>query len=108
VPVTNLNPPNPNLFDIEPFAVRAKIGAQLAGCCLAEFYKRLNAGEYETFLDGAARMITVRSIRARQERLLAETPGTPRERPSPRAPSLDASRKGARTLRKSRKPQTPE
>ena len=37
--------------------MRPKTLAQLEDCCLAEIYKRLNAGEYESYLDGAARMI---------------------------------------------------
>lgn len=66
---------------IEPFAVRPKTLAQLEDCCLAEIYKRLNAGEYETYLDGTARMITMRSVRARHERLTAVNRGTPQEKP---------------------------
>jgi hypothetical protein len=37
------------LAGAEPFAVRAKVGAQLAGCSLAHFYILLNAGEFDTF-----------------------------------------------------------
>jgi len=70
--------------DIEPFAVRPKDGARLAGCGETEFYKRLNAGRYESFLDGTARLVTVRSIRADQEKLLAASKGTPRDNPSKR------------------------
>jgi hypothetical protein len=58
-------------LQLEPFAVRPRVAAQLDGCCITELYKRLNNNEYETYLDGAARMITVRSIRARQERIFA-------------------------------------
>jgi hypothetical protein len=58
-------------LQLEPFAVRPKTLAELEDCCLAEIYKRLNAGEYESYLDGAARMITLRSVRARHERLAA-------------------------------------
>jgi hypothetical protein len=70
---------------IEPFAVRPKVAAKLDGCGITEFYKRLNAGEYETYVDGTARMVTVRSIRERQQRLLAAASGTPRENPSRRS-----------------------
>jgi hypothetical protein len=69
---------------LEPFAVRPKVAAQLDACGITEFYKRLNRGEYETFVDGGARLVTVRSIRARQERLLTAASGTPREKPSAR------------------------
>jgi hypothetical protein len=59
------------IVEIEPFAVRPKDAARLDGCGLTQLYERLNAGEYESYLDGCNRMITVRSIRARQERKLA-------------------------------------
>jgi hypothetical protein len=68
----------------EPFAVRPKIGAHLAGCGLRDFYLRLNSGRYETFLDGTNRMVTVRSIRADQQQMLATNHGSPRDNPSRR------------------------
>jgi hypothetical protein len=34
-------------------------------------YKLIKAGEYESFLDGGSRRITLRSIKKRQEQLLA-------------------------------------
>ena len=72
------------VVELEPFAVRPKDGRRLAGCGETEFYKRMNEGRYETFLDGVSRLVTVRSIRAAQERLLAEARGAPRENPSKR------------------------
>jgi hypothetical protein len=69
---------------IEPFAVTPRVAAQMESCGITQFYKRLNAGEYESYLDGGKRLITVRSIRARRERLLAAAAGTPRDNPSPR------------------------
>jgi len=72
------------LVELEPFAVRPKEGMRLAGCGESEFYRRMNAGRYESFLDGGARMVTVRSIRADQEKLLAATRGTPSDNPSVR------------------------
>lgn len=69
----------------ELFAVQPKVAARLDNCGLTELYERLNAGEYETYIDGGKRLITVRSIRARQERLLAAAGGAPRSNPSPRA-----------------------
>ena len=86
-------PKNP---DLEPFAVRAKLGAQLAGCSDTVFYKRLNEGRYETFLDGTNRMVTVRSIRADQEKLLAEAQGSPHDNPSKRRGGPGRPRKPAR------------
>src|SRR5262249_49007622 len=63
---------------IEPFAVRPKTLAQIEDCSVAEIYKRLNGGQYESYLDGTARLITMRSVRARNERLAptASQPGT--------------------------------
>jgi hypothetical protein len=75
---------NRTLVDIEPLAVRPKDGARLAGVGLTEFYRRLNAGLYDSFLDGTARLVTVESIRSHQEQLLKAAAGTPRESPSKR------------------------
>jgi hypothetical protein len=74
-----------SIVEISPFAVRPKDGARLAGCCLREFYNRLNDGIYETFLDGTARLVTVASILAHQKHQLAAARGTPRDNPSPRS-----------------------
>jgi hypothetical protein len=69
---------------IEPFSVSPWKATHIEQCGLTELYERLNRGEYETYLDGSKRQITMRSIRARQERLLAAASGTPRENSSPR------------------------
>ena len=74
-----------SFIDIKPFAVRPKDGARLAGCGLTEFYRRLNDGLYETFLDGTHRLVTVESIRAHQQKQLVASRGTPRQRPSKRS-----------------------
>jgi len=70
--------PDETVVTIEPFAVRPKTLAQIEDCSIAEIYKRLNGGQYESFLDGSSRLITMRSVRARQERLAkaASQPGT--------------------------------
>lgn len=68
---------------VEPFAVRPKDGARLAGIGLSKFYQNLNAGRYESFLDGNIRLVTVESIRADLRRQLAAARGTPRTNPSP-------------------------
>ena len=65
-------------------AVQPKEAARLDNCGITELYERLNRGEYESYTDGGKRLITLRSIRARQERLLAAASGTPREQASPR------------------------
>jgi len=66
---------------IPPYADRPKQGKDLAGVGLTEFYKRLNQGRYQSFLDGNNRMVVVESIFADQRRL-AEERGTPRSKPS--------------------------
>jgi hypothetical protein len=76
--------PNTTENQIEPFAVTPKVAAKLESCGITEFYRRLNGGQYETYLDGGKRLITVRSIKARQQRLLSAANGTPRQNPSPR------------------------
>jgi hypothetical protein len=65
-----------------PFAVRVKEGMRLAGCGLTDFYRRLNDGIYESFLDGYNRLVVVESILAHQRRQLEATRGTPRTKPS--------------------------
>jgi hypothetical protein len=59
------------ITNLEPFAVRPKEGARLAGCSLSLFYRRLSEGVYETFLDGFNRLVTVESIKAHQKKQLA-------------------------------------
>jgi hypothetical protein len=85
-----------SIVDLQPFALRPKDGARLAGCGLTEFYKRLNSGRYQSFLDGANRLVIVESIRADQ-RKLAATSGTPREHPSERSGGPGRPRKKAAT-----------
>jgi hypothetical protein len=78
-----------SLVTIEPFAVRPKEAARLESCGITELYKRLAAGEYESYCDGTMRMITVRSIRARQQRALASSNASgdkPARRPGPGRP----------------------
>jgi hypothetical protein len=78
-----------NLVTIEPFAVRVTEAMRLDGCRTTEFYRRLKAGEYESYIDGTTRMVTVRSIRARQQRALAASNANgdkPARRPGPGRP----------------------
>jgi hypothetical protein len=44
--------------------------AALLDCGVTRVYELINSGELESYLDGASRKITIRSIRARIERLL--------------------------------------
>jgi len=71
------------LVKLEPFAVRPKDGARLAGVGLTKFYERLNQGVYESFLDGSSRLVTVESIKKHQKKLAAAIE-TPANKPSVR------------------------
>jgi hypothetical protein len=74
------------ITNLEPFAVRPKEGARLAGCSLSLFYRRLSEGVYETFLDGFNRLVTVESIKATSEKTISGGSRTPTSRPSKRRP----------------------
>jgi hypothetical protein len=56
--------------EIEPFAVKRAEACELMRCGRSKLLALEDAGEVEAFLDGGVVMITVRSIRARQARLL--------------------------------------
>jgi len=57
---------------IEPTVVRPKQACILLGCGQTRLFDMLNNGELESYLDGASRLITVASIKARIARKLAE------------------------------------
>ncbi len=56
---------------LEPWVVRPRIAWRLLGCGNAYGYRLITAGELESYLDGRARKITMRSIRRRIERQIA-------------------------------------
>jgi hypothetical protein len=72
------------LVKLEPFAVRPKEGARLAGVGLTKFYEELNRGVYQTFTDGFLRFVVTQSIFDHQKRLAKEQQGTPAAMPSKR------------------------
>jgi hypothetical protein len=90
--------PAESLVQTEPFVVSPKKCAWIEGCGLTEIYRRLNENEYESYTEGGRRFITMRSIRARQERLLAAASGTPSTKRS--------NRRGGPGHPKKRKPAT--
>lgn len=57
----------------EPFGVSPKRTCILLDCGMTHVYALLGAGELESYLEGRHRKITMRSIRARIARLLAES-----------------------------------
>jgi len=75
---------NNPVVTLEPFAVRPREGARLAGVGLTKFYERLNEAAYESFLDGSSRLVTVESIKAFQRKQLAASRGAPVSKPSVR------------------------
>jgi hypothetical protein len=75
-----------NSPQILPYAVRPKTGMALAGVGHSEFYKRINSGLYQSYLDGSSRFVVTESILAHQRRLAKEQSGTPATKPSKRHP----------------------
>ena len=61
------------LGDDEPLAVSPRRAAFLLNCGITRVYELINGGELESYRDGASRKITMRSIRARIERLLGRS-----------------------------------
>jgi hypothetical protein len=56
---------------VEPFALNIAKFLQRSGNSRARAYELLRNGELESYLEGSHRKITMRSIKAREERLLA-------------------------------------
>jgi hypothetical protein len=58
----------------EPLVVRPKEAKRMLGNCSDdELYRKIAAGELDTYLDGRRRLITVASIKADIARKVAET-----------------------------------
>jgi hypothetical protein len=57
---------------VGPLVVRPNKAMVLLDCSRAYLYELIKSGELESYLDGAARKITMRSIHARIERKLKE------------------------------------
>jgi hypothetical protein len=56
----------------EPIAVSPKVACRIGGFSMSRLYQLLGAGELESYHEGTARRITLASLRARSERLIAE------------------------------------
>jgi hypothetical protein len=63
---------NKSKAEVDVLAVKPKQAAKIKGCGLSKIYKLMKTGELEVFHDGRATFITMRSIQARLERLLAQ------------------------------------
>jgi excisionase family DNA binding protein len=75
--------------DLEPLAVSPRQACQLLNIGQTSVWALIRTGELETYREGRARKITLRSIRARHERQLAAAHGAteiaqPRRRGRPR------------------------
>jgi hypothetical protein len=92
------------LVQLQPFAVRPREGARLAGVGLTLFYKRLNDGTYQSFLDGNNRLVVTASILAHQQKQLKIQRGTPRNAPSVRGGGPGRPRKVVYNPSSGRKP----
>src|SRR5262245_3778153 len=73
----------PPLHEIEPLAVPPRVAWHLLGCGNTHGYALIADGELESYLDGRARKITMRSIKAYIARRLAANRATT-EAPLPR------------------------
>jgi excisionase family DNA binding protein len=60
-----------NEDELLPLVVRPKTACRMLSCGHSQLYELLNAGELESYLEGAARKITTASIHAYHERKLA-------------------------------------
>jgi excisionase family DNA binding protein len=65
--------------DLEPLAVSPAEACRLLSIGNTRLYQLIGSAELESYRDGRARRITMRSIRARMARLLAAGRGTPAE-----------------------------
>jgi hypothetical protein len=69
----------------QPLVLRPKMAFAMLGIGRTRGYDLLNAGAFETYVDGGARFITRRSIEQYVERCLAESRERKRRHPSRRA-----------------------
>jgi hypothetical protein len=75
-------------------AVSPRQACVIADIGLTRLYELIAAGELESYLDGKSRKVTLRSIKARRDRLLSEAKTTPRAaNPPPRPPQRKVSRR---------------
>jgi excisionase family DNA binding protein len=66
--------PSPSCPDnVAALLVRPRQACSMLNCGLTDLYKKLNAGELQSFKDGKSRKITVASIRAYVERKVGES-----------------------------------
>src|SRR5262249_25347505 len=103
---------NNPVVTVEPFAVRAREGARLAGKGLTKFYQDLNQGIYESYYDGPFRMVVDESIKGHQRQQFEVGRGTQRTKPASRkggpgrqkksdkSEPQDAARRGRRSQEK--------
>jgi hypothetical protein len=69
-------PRGPPVDPVGPLVVRPLQAMEMLQCGRATLYEMIAAGELDSYVDGAARKITVASIHRRIERKLAEARST--------------------------------
>jgi hypothetical protein len=98
-------------WEFGPLAVSPRVAAVMSDCGLTRIYELIDSGELESYLDGTARKITTRSIRARIERLLAQAQSSQPERQVRNGAATEASlasRAARKTAQKSRRTGSPD
>jgi hypothetical protein len=105
--------PSTGLSDWEfgPLAVSPRVAAVMCGCGITKIYDLIGSGELESYLDGSARKITTRSIRARFERLIARAQSSQPQNQVRNGPATEASlasRAARKTAQKGQRTEPPE
>jgi hypothetical protein len=89
-----------NLLIEQIGAVSPREACDVANIGLTRLYELIAAGELESYLDGKSRKVTLRSIKARRDRLLAEAKTAP---PRPRRHSQHVKAGAAPPARRKRR-----
>jgi hypothetical protein len=80
MPPLNVEDARQRFLEEEVASVSFKRACELTPCGPTKGYQHIANGEWESFIDGTSRRVTIRSLIKRRERLLAEA-APPQERP---------------------------
>jgi hypothetical protein len=78
-------------------SVSTRVACVLIPCGMTRLFELINNREVESYFDGKSRRITLRSIKARRDRLLAEAAAN--RNPPPRHDGLPPARRGEKRKR---------